>query len=267
MSATRLFEVPIRAWHSVTLYQEVAVRWTGLNVWYLFLFLFVCWFPWIVKEQSDLNRYSDEWVQPLISELPRFGFTAGKLWVEGEPRRTISDPKTGRPLLLIDTTGQTRALESNSPAVLVTADALIVRTNDDRESRLEFNKIPNSSVSPQEVRSFVEGALPSLVWFSYPALLVGSYLFRLLQVFLLALAGLIICPLLDTELPLPALIRISVVALTPAMTLRALCSILEVGLPFSSVIFSLLTIGYLVFGISVNKLGREKGLRNSRPEW
>lgn len=267
MTTSRLLEIPIRAWHSVPLYQEVAVRWTGLNAVYLFLFLLVGWFPWVVKEQSELNRFSQEWIEPLIGEVPRFGISSGKLWVDGEPRRTISDPKTGRPLLLIDTTGQTLSLDGLSIPALVTADSFIMRKREGVEEKMTFSQLPNRSVTPQELRELAEDWIPSLLWYSYPFLLVGSFLFRIMQVFLLAGVGLIVCPLLETDLTLPALIRISVLAITPAMILRTLCNFLDIVIPFSSLLFTLVTIGYLVFGISANRLAKSKGFRDSRSEW
>lgn len=267
MSHSRLFEIPTGAWYSIPLYQEVASRWTGLNALYLFLFLLISWFPWVVKEQGDLNKFAEEWVEPLISEFPRFGISSGKLWVEGEPRRTISDPKTGRPLLLIDTTGQTRSLKGLSVSALVTADDFIMRKDAEVEEKMSFSQLPNRSVTPQELREFAADWIPTLLWYSYPFLLIGSFLFRIIQVFLLAGVGLIVCPLLETELSLPALIRISVLAITPAMILRTLCNVLEIAIPFSSLLFTLITIGYLVFGISASRLGKSKGFRDSRSEW
>ena len=267
MSHSRLFEIPTGAWHSLPLYQEVAGRWTGLNALYLFLFLLISWFPWVVKEQIELNRFGEQWVQPFIAEIPRFGISSGKLWIDGEPRRTISDPKTGRALLLIDTTGQTRSLEGLSVTALVTADDFIIRKDGGVEEKMPFSHLPNYSVTPQELRKFVEDSIPSLLWYSYPFLLIGSFLFRIIQVFLLAGVGLIVCPLLENELSLPALIRISVLAITPAMILRTLCNVLEIAIPFSSLLFTLVTIGYLVFGISASRLGKSKGLRDPRSEW
>jgi len=275
MTTSRLFEIPIGAWHSVPLYQEVAVRWKGLNALYLFLFLLVGWFPWVVKEQSELNRYAQEWVEPLIGEFPRFGISSGKLWVDGEPRRTISDPKTGRPLLLIDTTGQTLSLDGLSIPALVTADALIFRKEAVVEEKMEavveekmsFSNLPNRSVTPQELRELAAHWIPSLLWYSYPLLLLGSFLFRSIQVILLSGVGLIVCSLLETDLTLPALIRVSVLAITPAMILRTLCNVFDIVIPFSGLLFTLITIGYLVFGISANRLAKSKGFRDSRSEW
>lgn len=267
MTTSRLFEIPIGAWHSVPLYQEVAVRWKGLNALYLFLFLLVGWFPWVVKEQSELNRYAQEWVEPLVGEFPRFGISSGKLWVDGEPRRTISDPKTGRPLLLIDTTGQTLSLDGLSIPALVTADALIFRKEAGVEEKMSFSNLPNRSVTPQELRELAAHWIPSVLWYSYPLLLLGSFLFRSIQVILLSGVGLIVCSLLETDLTLPALIRVSVLAITPAMILRTLCNVFDIVIPFSSLLFTLITIGYLVFGISANRLRKSKGFRDSRSEW
>jgi hypothetical protein len=267
MSHSRLFEIPTGAWYSIPLYQEVASRWTGLNALYLFLFLLISWFPWVVKEQGDLNKFAEEWVEPLISEFPRFGISSGKLWVDGEPRRTISDPKTGRPLLLIDTTGQTLSLVGLSIPALVTADSFIMRNESGVEEKMSFSHLPNRAVTSQELKRFVADWIPSLLWYSYPFFLIGSFLFRIIQVFLLAGVGLIVCPLLETDLPLPALIRISVLAITPAMILRTLCNVLEITIPFCNLLLTLVTIGYLVFGISANRLVKGKGFRDSRSEW
>jgi hypothetical protein len=132
---------------------------------------------------------------------------------------------------------------------------------------MSFSQLPNRSVTPQELREFAADWIPTLLWYSYPFLLIGSFLFRIIQVFMLAGVGLIVCPLLETELSLPALIRISVLAITPAMILRTLCNVLEIAIPFSSLLFTLITIGYLVFGISASRLGKSKGFRDSRSEW
>lgn len=272
MTKTPLYEVPARAWYSNELYQEVATRWKGANGVYLFLFLLVCWIPSFFKQQNQLSTLAQQWVEPLFNQVPPFGISSGKLWVEGEPRRVISDPRSGRPLILIDTTGETRSFDSveSSIMVLVTPDFVAARKSNQGVETHPFAGEPDRSVSRADLDVLKAKATyhaPFFIWYLSPLMLLCSLLFRFFQAVVLAVLGLGICSFRKTHLPFQALIRLSVVALTPAMMVRTVCNVLDLYIPMLSVILVLVTLGYLVFGISVNQLLQRDTPRRARSDW
>lgn len=272
MTNTPLYEIPARAWYSNDLYQEVVTRRKGIHALYLFLFLLVCWVPSLFKQQKQFNAVADQWVDPLLRQVPPFSISSGKLSVEGEPRQVISDPRSGRPLVLIDTTGQTTSLDSadSSIMVLVTADFFAVRRSNRRFETHPFGGEPNRSVSQGDLdvlKETLKQHYPLLFFYLSPLLLLASFLFRLLQAVLLAVLGLGICSYRKTRLPFQALIRLSVVALTPAMMVRTVCNLLDISLPLLPVILVLITLGYVVFGILVNQSGERDSMRKARSDW
>jgi hypothetical protein len=87
----------------------------------------------------------------------------------------------------------------------------------------------------------------------YPAALLVSYVYRILQVLIYASIGLLFAHLLKAPLEYPELLRLSSVAVTPAIVADTLRSTAGVGSSLLWWFFCfLLSMGYLLFAVRAN---------------
>lgn len=101
----------------------------------------------------------------------------------------------------------------------------------------------------------------------FVALFLAAYGLLLCVTFCFSVAGLVVCSLLGTDLSLPALFRLSIVALTPAILVTTIVRGMTISVPFLPAILFGMTAGYVVFGIAANRGKRGGANQLPRAEW
>jgi len=86
----------------------------------------------------------------------------------------------------------------------------------------------------------------------YVFVLVASFLYRVAQVGLCGMIGLLFVHFTGTDLRFPTLMRLAAVAITPALIADMLVSLVEIHAPMWPLVCFLLAMGYLFFGIKAN---------------
>ena len=100
--------------------------------------------------------------------------------------------------------------------------------------------------------------------FIYPVALLGSWFFRVIQVLIYALIGLQFARILQSRRTYNALLRLSVVAITPAIIVQTILDMAEIQIPMPGLCYFLATMCCLYFGIrsaalSVEENSKEDG--------
>ena len=85
----------------------------------------------------------------------------------------------------------------------------------------------------------------------YPDLVASSFVYRIVQALFYSVFGLVIAKSLRSRLTYGGVLRVTVVALTPAVLAKTLLWN-DLGFPFSWVLYFLIAIGYLAFGLTSN---------------
>ncbi len=121
-------------------------------------------------------------------------------------------------------------------------------------------------------KGLIRSTIYSYIWIASIILIFVFYLLALLLCLLLSMAGIVICSLLNAELPFPAIFRISAIALTPPLILLTpppLFIFWMIAFPVSPLLLLLILmpIGYLVFGIVSAKNLASSGDLASRSQW
>jgi hypothetical protein len=106
-------------------------------------------------------------------------------------------------------------------------------------------------------RAFVERALRFvkrwLVVVAYPCALICSYLYRIIQVLIYAGIGIVFARLSGVPLEYSQLLRLSAVAITPAVLLDLVRGLLSFPTSYVWWIFCLLlSLGYILFAVRAN---------------
>lgn len=251
----RIWQVPPLAFFSRSLYRDVALRWQGVAFGYLLLLLALCWIPGAIRIHRSFASFVDEEAPLVIEQIPEITIIDGQAFIDQPQPYTIYDPETGEALLVIDTTGTITSLEQTDARGLVTARQAIIQKNAIETRSFSFESVERYTLDQQKIYRWLDIAKSWAGPVLYPLCVLGSYAYRIVQALIYAAIGLLLVSLCKGKLPFEALLRLSVVAITPAIIIGTLLDAAAIELPLAGLWFFLLAIGYLLFGIRATVSG------------
>ena len=243
------------AFYSRPLYREVGLYWTGLALLYLCLLLSLAWLPPLVKAHVGLRRWVQSDAERVLSQFPRVAIHNGDVRVDPPGRHLIKDPDTGKPFIIIDTEATVEELaELSKESILLTRSKLVFQRAQGRETRIyDLGNVQNLAFTQDDLRRWLGIGANMLAPFLFPFLLAGSFLYRLVQVLIYALIGMLFARSAGVALKYDTLVRLSVMAITPAVILDVLQEFSSVKVPLWWLVCFLVAMGYLHFGIKACK--------------
>lgn len=245
-----------RAWQAVYLcfydgeiYREAVRNWRGLAFRYLCLLILASWAVLSLRLQVSVSRYFDEFVLPVIEAMPVMSVNKEKIFeIDRDSPLEITDPRNGRLLIRFDLAQRPVMPVARDDGIFVFRDRFYLQYRG-RQKEVEFTESWPSSFDPSTwkqpliyVRNFAAPAL-------FCIFAGASLLAEPLKALILGLLGKILAHLNRRPLSYPQLVRLSVLAITPALLIDTLQRLFAVSLPHWHLLSLLLTLGYLVYGI------------------
>ena len=97
------------------------------------------------------------------------------------------------------------------------------------------------------------GSLPEVVPFSaYPFTVIGLFIYRLVQMLIYALVGMIFANIVKANLEYVTLVRLAAVSITPVIILNAVRRMLDISVPYIGLLSFLIAMGYLFFAVKAS---------------
>jgi len=235
---------------SKSLYQDVAKNWKGICFLYLFLLTALCWIPGIIQLHLSISDFTKNEAPTIIEQIPNIKITKGKVSTEKPGLHTIKNPKNGDPLIIIDTTGKYTSLKGSKAVALLTETKFTFKKNKIETSSFNLEKIDNFSINRKAIYHYLSIFETWFAITSYVFLLIFSFIYRILQVLLFAVIGIIFTKILRTTLSYQVLIRLTVISITPALIFTTLLDLLNIPtLGGTSFIISMC---YLFYAVKIN---------------
>ena len=154
--------------------------------------------------------------------------------------------------MVIDTSGKFHNNEEANTDILLMKQELIIKDSDE----LRIYKIPKSlkvDLKPEQIEERV-GDMLHLSWMIlFPIIIVLVFIYRLIQAVLYAVMGKVFSLLADNPIRYVHILKLSLVAVTPAIIIKAFLLWFDFTFPFQWLCFFGLTMGYLIFAIQVNR--------------
>jgi len=253
MKRFSIIHIPILSFFSKELYRDVGLNWRGVNFLYLLVLLAVCSVPRIFKLQKGLSHFIENEAPPLVEQVPRITIDEGQVQVDVQQPYYIREPDSNDLLAIIDTTGEVESLVDTGAFFLLSKNKLI-----QRQSNVEYRIYDLSSVRKFTLdRDIIMGWLKIIRKFFvpviYPLVVLSSFLFRIVQALIYAIIGLIFASWCRVRLLYGASLRLTVVAVTPCIIIKAIFEATSIQLPISTIalwfLFFLIAMVYLWFGV------------------
>jgi len=239
------------SFYSRPLYRDVAQNWKGTGFLYLLLLLALCWIHPIVELHHRLGGMIETLGPAVLEQVPTIFIHQGEVSIREPQPYVVAVPGSSTPLLVIDTTGRTTA-DTTDAFILLTRHQVTVRKSPREIRTYELTGV-NLTIDRDGVRALLGACKKYLALAAYPAALLGSYVYRILQVLIYAAIGLSFASLFKTPLQFPELLRLASIAVTPAIVADTLRGILEI--PSSTLwwlVCFVLSMGYLMFAVRAN---------------
>lgn len=234
---------------SLDFYKDVGLLWKGTCFPYLFLLLAICWVPFLIQNQLSVIDYVQNKAPALVDQIPPIRIINGEAVVDVSMPYKITDPESGKVLALIDTTGQTVSLEGTEAKILLKKVEVIIRKNDIETRSMSFKKIEHFTLDKEKVsgRLTIFRNYGSFVVFVLA--IIGSFAFRVMQVLVYAAIGLLFAKWLKTKRPYLALLRLSVMALTPVIIVSTIIDLTHAKIPLNNLLCFIAAMVYLYLGV------------------
>ncbi len=243
-----------QSFYSRDFYQDVGQNWPGVGFLYLLLLLALVWIPSMVKLHQAFGSFAAKEGQAMIQQFPRILIKRGEVSVDPPGPHYIRDAETGRPFVVIDTSAEAGAIDQfPDGVVLLTKTKLIVRKAAGNETRAyDLSHVDNFSLDRSDLERWLKMARSGLALLVYPFALLFSFIYRIVQALLYGVFGLMFAAILKIRLGYQALVRLSAVAVTPAIILDTVRDLASKQIPMWWLFCFLLAMGYLFFAVKSN---------------
>ena len=259
MKKYSLFHIPLLSYYSSALCRDVAFNWKGIGFGYLFLLLVLCWLVLVINVDNQVKKFFDEETPDLISQFPTITVEKGQASIEELQPYYITYPETGETIAIIDTTGSINSLDSAHAPILLTRTQLMFKKSEVETRTFDLSKIDHYVLDKETLNGWIAMIKSYLALVIYPFLLIGSFVYRIIQMLIYAAIGLLFASICKTQLEYNQLLRLSVVAVTPCIIIGTVVWSFGISLPMEGLIYFLFTMAYLFFGIkSVGETDKEE---------
>lgn len=231
-------------------YQDVVSNWKGLGFAYLAALLTLCTIPVVLKIQADIQNQAPNY----IKQLPKITIAKGSLSVTEPQPYIIKDEKTGDPFIIIDTTGTISSLDGSKAVVLLTKTALIVKINsrDTRTFSLSSLSEETITIDRSNAGDFLDSFLETFILVFYLLALLISFLFHSAEALFYSVIGLFATRIFMIKPDFKAILRVSMVSMTPALLPGALFLVAGLNVPYWWLISFAIPPVYIVHALLTN---------------
>jgi hypothetical protein len=267
MKRYTISHIPVMAFFSKDLYADMGLNWKGVAFGYLLLLLAICWIPGMFEINSAVSKFVDDEAGKMISQVPTLSIVNGQASIKEPQPYYIKDPDTGKPLVIIDTTGAITSLDGNDAVMLITKTKAIFKKSNVETRTFDFSQIKEFTIDQQKITDWLNMGKKILIPILYPMCVLGSFASRIIQVLIYAAIGMLFASSFKSRVSYGGLVRLAVAAITPCIIIKTLVGITQIALPLAGLWYFLIAMAYLYFGVKA--VAQEENMmqqENSTPE-
>ena len=242
-----IFHVPALSFFSKKLYIDVGQNWKGANFLYLLLLLAICLIPTMINLHRGISNFVNNEAPAIVNQVPEITITDGQVSIKETQPYYIKDPDSNEPLAIIDTTGQIESLEDTDAFCLLTGNKVITKKSEFENRTYDLSNVKAFVVDSERITGWLQIGRKFLAVVIYPFVLLGYYMYRIVQALIYAAIGLLFASFCKTTLSYAALIRLAVVAVTPCIIVGTILGLTDTSIP--PFLYLVAALVYLFFAV------------------
>jgi len=246
------FQTLAGSFYNPETYRDAVIHKKGNTFGYLALLVLICTIPLMISIIAGMNKFMKNDGMFILDQVPAITFSHGVASMDKESPYLIKS-KAGETLIVIDLSDSADISGTLSKAkVLLTKNKLIAQQNENETRTYDLSKVQSFTLNEQKILGWYGYA-----WVAYIIIFIfivlGFYIYRLIQAVFNALIGLIISSLLKVNLDFTSLMYINMVAITPVAVIAAVLWSTDIHIPAKGWLGFILALGYITFGIMANR--------------
>lgn len=245
-----IIHVPFLSFFSKELYTDVGLYWKGVGFAYLLLLLAICWIPTMVRVHLDFSDFINNEAPAIIEQVPEITITDGEVSIQETQPYYIKAPENDDVVAIIDTTGKITSLQDPNALCLLMKTKVMWRQSKYETRTIELSQVKSFVLDSDRIMHWLHIAGKLLLIAMYPFALLGSYVYRIVLALIFAAIGLLFAALCKVSLSYVALLRLTIVAMTPCIIIKTVFGLAGILLPYAWFIYLLVTLAYLYFGVN-----------------
>jgi hypothetical protein len=259
--------IPPLSFFSKELYSDAALNWRGVNFLYLILLLAACWLLIMIKVHHSIAQFVDNQAPRIVEQVPKITITNGEVSIDQPQPYYIKTPDSNSNLAIIDTTGTIKSLDNTGAYLLITKNTLIARQSDLETRAYSLSQVKNFVLTSDRLMTWLQIFKKIFVIILYPLVLLSSFIFRIIQALIYGAIGLLFASWCQIKLSYDALIRLSVIAVTPCIIISTVLLLAHARLPYDILIYFLLAMAYLLFGVkaAADEIRKQQEIQQLQP--
>ncbi len=242
-----IFHVPALSFFSKELYIDVGQNWKGVNFLYLLLLLAVCLIPRTINLHRGISNFVNNEAPAIVNQVPEITITDGQVSINETQPYYIKDPDSDELLAIIDTTGQIESIEETDAFCLLTGNKVIIKKSKFENRTYDLSNVKAFALDSEQITGWLHIGRKFLAVVIYPFALLGSYVYRIVQVLIYAAIGLLFASFCKTTLSYAALTRLAVVAVSPCIIVGTILGLADTSIPYFLYLVAALV--YLFFAV------------------
>jgi hypothetical protein len=228
-------------------YRDAAFAWRGVGLLYLLLLAGIVTAFVVIRIAIGLSGMAAQ-APAFLAQLPTITVDHGRVSIDRPSPVTLRDPKTGKAVAIIDTSGGITSLDQSDATILVTADRLIYRKSAAETRTFDLSRVEHfvldRALATRWTRLFATWT-PALV---LPFVLVGLYAVRMIQQLLAALVVWLVGR--GAVGDFAAAMRLGALVITPATLALDIAGFAGLHVPASGWLWCAISVGYVLFAVS-----------------
>ena len=250
MKKYRFFHPLFMAFFSKSLYQDVGRNWKGVCFLYLLILAAVSIVSPIIQIKGFLNTKFPEIINPIIEQIPAITVSKGHVSIDQDEPYYIKAFDSEQPLVIIDTTGKITSLPDDKTVLLITKTKIITK-----EQEFDLPKEKDLIVDQYKVQEWIDIFTKWFLIAIIPIMFITIYIFYIIGDLILAAIGMLFTKILKVKLDYPALMRLAIIAITPAVLVNVLFELKGINIPF--LILLVIDLGYLFYAVKANTVNEQ----------
>jgi hypothetical protein len=252
----RAWHLPVLSFYSHRLYRDIATRWKGTNLGFLFLLLAVCLIPTSHHISKQVGASLDQLSDIYLMQIPELHIIDGLVSTDApQPYSIIEGDRT---VLIIDTTGQIKTIGEAGSDALLTSTQLIIGQAGRPSQVIDLAPIKDLRLNQPIVAEGIESLKKLIAPFYYILGLIFSYLLFVLSALLCGALALLFASLQKKKITYTAGIRLAVTAFTPALLVSTVLKSLIRPIP--PILYILLALTYLYMAVGAARKAQDAEL-------
>ena len=234
-------------------YRDVASNWRGAAFALLLVLALLIALKMALFISSELSNFDRVYAPGYVSQLPTITVNNGQASTPQAIPYMITEPTSGRPVLMIDTSRTQVDTSANQAIVFLTRTHLAYRKSPDETKLYDLSQLDDMVITQESAHRFIDFMATWLGWILAPFIFLGVYVLRLIVALVYAVIGLLICIPMRVSLPFEAMLALAMVTAAPVVVTEFLFSLFSSGFNIPWLLSLGINLALLVFAIHANK--------------